>query len=84
MTVESLEARRLLAGILWNGDGGNNLWHNPDNWDLDRLPTAGDDVTIPASVGTVVFDGDNASIDSLNLASSLTIRSGTLTSDDVV
>ncbi len=38
----------LLESINWTGDVSDN-WNDPDNWDLDRVPTANDQVFIDAS-----------------------------------
>jgi autotransporter-associated beta strand protein len=39
------------AGRAWTGQGSNNLWSNPQNWDGGIVPTSGD---------TVVFTGSSA------------------------
>ncbi|RPJ44754.1 MAG: hypothetical protein EHM19_06280, partial [Candidatus Latescibacterota bacterium] len=55
--------------ITWNGDGDDNSWWNPDNWDLDRVPGPGDDVRILGPEGTWVdfFGGGNADIGNLTV-----------------
>ncbi|MCX7992430.1 MAG: hypothetical protein N2651_02045, partial [Fimbriimonadales bacterium] len=47
------------ATITWTGAGSNNLFTNPNNWDLGRAPGSGDDVRIPnvGSHAEVVVDG---------------------------
>jgi hypothetical protein len=34
------------SGQNWTGEGGDNLWDNPDNWDTFTLPTAADETRI--------------------------------------
>jgi hypothetical protein len=41
-----LESRRVLATVLWDGGGDDDLWHNPVNWEGDSLPASSDDVRI--------------------------------------
>src|SRR6266850_877975 len=33
--------------ITWTGGAGTNAWGTPANWNLNRVPGAGDDVVIP-------------------------------------
>ncbi|MEL6896180.1 MAG: hypothetical protein AAFP90_08775, partial [Planctomycetota bacterium] len=80
--MEILEDRRMLAAILFHNEGGSALWHDVGNWDLGRLPTDGDDVSIPANIGTVTFDGPDATVDSINALSPLSIQSGLLKSEE--
>jgi hypothetical protein len=46
--VEALEARQLLAFIVWDGGGGDQSWDNPLNWSGDVLPGAADVALINA------------------------------------
>lgn len=41
--VQPLQA----ATITWNGLGNATSWHDLNNWDLLRVPGAGDDVVVP-------------------------------------
>ncbi|MEL7335554.1 MAG: hypothetical protein AAFN70_05035, partial [Planctomycetota bacterium] len=82
--MEILEDRRMLAAILFHNEGGSALWHDVGNWDLGRLPTDGDDVSIPANIGTVTFDGPDATVDSINALSPLSIQSGLLKSEETL
>lgn len=52
--LTALEDRLVPAQIIWTGNGTNNLWVNPKNWNLNRVP-AMDDQVILASDPTV-FD----------------------------
>ena len=47
LRMETLEQRRVLAAITWDGEAGNLNWDDPLNWDLDRRPNSSDDVFIP-------------------------------------
>ena len=62
LQFERLEAKWVLA--TWTGDGDGTLWSDPDNWDTDLVPVAGETVTIPDVLGTtnVVFDGTAAAV----------------------
>jgi hypothetical protein len=44
--LETLEDRRLLAVVIWNGEGGNSEWENPNNWEGKVAPQADDSVII--------------------------------------
>ncbi len=78
--LESLEDRRLLALIVWDGEGGDNVWSNPANWAGDVLPGAADDVLIDAAGSvTIEHTGSNTSIRSLDSRESLRISGGSLT-----
>lgn len=37
-----------LGTVHWTGKGGNDLWHNPMNWEPNRIPASGDEVVIDA------------------------------------
>ncbi len=71
--------------ITWTGDGGDTSWHNADNWDLDRVPEAGDEVVVPDMTPdiTVTYTGGSTSITRLTCAESLAISgaSATLTAE---
>jgi hypothetical protein len=64
--IETLEGRRLLAMMFFDGGGGTNQWNNPDNWSLHRLPTAQDDVWIGYTFN-VELAGAPAAVQSLTL-----------------
>ena len=38
----------------WDGEGGDNLWSNPSNWDNDMLPANNDDIIINDSYTVIV------------------------------
>jgi hypothetical protein len=46
------------ADVQWNNAGGDRLWRNADNWDLDYVPASGDKAAIrDASVSGPIIDG---------------------------
>src|SRR5438552_7427183 len=49
MVVVSLVAadQAQAVTITWTGGAGTNAWGTPANWNLNRVPGAGDDVVIP-------------------------------------
>ncbi len=49
---ESLEDRRLLAVVNWDGGAGTFNWTDANNWDNNLVPTSVDDVVISDLVGT--------------------------------
>jgi hypothetical protein len=68
---ESLEARRLLALVTWDGGGNGTDWSDANNWSTNAVPGAADDViiTVPASLPAIhVRNGTTASIRSLQSA----------------
>ncbi len=80
----------VLATLLWMGLGsvqaatiqwtaGNGSWHEPGNWNLGRVPAAGDDVV--ANTGTVVtltYATGDLSLTSLTLTGHLVLSGGSL------
>ncbi|HQY88949.1 MAG TPA: hypothetical protein PK402_09830, partial [Tepidisphaeraceae bacterium] len=44
--IESLELRRLLAAVGFDGGGDGVNWNDPLNWSNNALPTSNDDVTL--------------------------------------
>ena len=53
------------ADIVWTGNGADNLWSNPANWEGNKVPTAADDVAIEvpgaaAPNGPLIQDGIDA------------------------
>lgn len=43
--------------VTWTGDGTDDSWTTPDNWDTDRVPAASDSVVVGLSVS--VTNGQN-------------------------
>ncbi len=68
------------ATITWTGAAGDSSWHNPANWDLARVPDAGDDVVIPDVPATpmVTFSSGATAINSVTSSELLTISGGSL------
>jgi hypothetical protein len=71
--VETLESRRLLAAVSWDGGGDGSTWTDPLNWSNDAVPTASDDVTIdvPGDL-TIVLNG-NRTVGSLDNAETIEV-----------
>ncbi len=77
-SCELMEDRTLLAAMLW-ANAASGDWDTPGNWDLDRVPTAADDVVIDVA-GITVTHGASASdaINSLTSIDPLVLSDGTL------
>ncbi|MBP7933536.1 MAG: hypothetical protein KA354_02705, partial [Phycisphaerae bacterium] len=71
--------------ITWTGSGATGSWHTAGNWDLNRVPGAGDDVLIPDVAGTasVTFSSGSTSIRSLTCSEAFVLSGGTLSIDEV-
>ena len=52
------------ATVTWDGGGGDDLWINKLNWDMDEVPTFNDDVII---INSQVRVTDEVICKSLNL-----------------
>ncbi len=79
LAVERLEDRTTPTTITWaNAAGGS--WHTPGNWDLNRVPAAGDDVVIPDLTGaqTITFSTGSTSVTSVESAEEFTLSGGVL------
>jgi uncharacterized repeat protein (TIGR01451 family) len=72
--------------ISWVGSAGDGLWATAGNWSPLRVPAAGDVVCIPATAGTVTFDGSGGTattlIAQLRSSAPLSITSGELVLTD--
>lgn len=66
LRFEHLEDRIQPATITWTNPAGGS-WHSPGNWDLNRVPAAGDSVVIPDLAGaqTISYSSGGTSIQSL-------------------
>lgn len=65
--------------ITWTGAVGNS-WQSPGNWDLNRVPGAGDDVIIndlPAT-SLVTYSSGNTGVNSVTCAEDFSLSGGTL------
>jgi hypothetical protein len=64
--------------ILWTNSAGGD-WSNPANWDLGRVPNAGDDVYISAAPGaTITHSSGSDTVASIRADSRFTLSGGTL------
>lgn len=63
--------------ITWDG-GVSGSWHEPSNWDPDRLPAPGDVVCVPAGA-TVEHSSGTSSVATVLIDGTLVLGGGTLT-----
>jgi hypothetical protein len=63
--------------ITWDG-GASGSWHEPSNWDPDRLPAPGDVVCVPAEA-TVEHSSGTSSVATVLVDGTLALGGGTLT-----
>lgn len=75
-----LPATGLADDIVWNGDGNGIDWNDEENWDEDRRPEAGDDVTIsvgfPGELDVVIREFgelDDAACETLDVDDGVTL-----------
>ena len=68
--------QRLVLTIVWTGAAGDDSFQNPNNWNLNRTPTSGDDVAINAT-GITINSTASVSIRSIQSQAALNIESGT-------
>ena len=85
LSLERLEDRCVPAVRTWTGNGANDLWSNPVNWDGGvTAPANGDDVVIPDAAGSseVIFDnsvaGGTLSLNTLSSDEPFRITTATL------
>jgi hypothetical protein len=81
--LEQLEDLTLLStAITWTGLGDHSSWTDPNNWNLHRVPAAGDDVTVTNANGTtaVTYNGSlgTVSVDSLTTSVNFNLLGGAL------
>lgn len=79
--LEALEVRCVPALVTWTNPFGGQ-WSNPENWDVGRLPNAGDDVRIIDANVTFSFSGSTVTVRSLDCDGKLRITAGTLIVSD--
>jgi predicted pyridoxine 5'-phosphate oxidase superfamily flavin-nucleotide-binding protein len=76
-----LEDRTVPTTILWTGDGGTSNWDAHRNWNLDRVPIAGDDVVISSSFAGITITHSQAFADvcnSIDTFAAIKINAGSL------
>src|SRR5262245_4558262 len=67
------------AAISWDGGGGDNSWHNAQNWSGDALPGPTDDVVISPSTEIVVtHSAGNTTVRSVQCDKGFSLTGGTL------
>ena len=53
--LESLEDRRLLTVIAWDGQGDGKSWSDPANWTGNQVPGTTDDVVISTPGANIIM-----------------------------
>jgi hypothetical protein len=79
-SFESLESRKLLAAVHWDGGGNGADWSDPNNWNTNQVPGPADDVTIDVSGTPTVYvrNGTVASVRSIHSREAMIVEgSGT-------
>lgn len=62
---------------IWNGNGGDNNWFNPANWNVNNVPNAGSNTLISTGSSNVIINGGTA------LSAFVTVHNGaSLTLED--
>ena len=75
VTIETLESRRLLAAVSWDGGGDGTSWNDPLNWSGDVLPTVDDDAFIGSTANpNVNLTGFIAMVNSLSVSGQFTLN----------
>jgi uncharacterized repeat protein (TIGR01451 family) len=69
LQVESLEPRRLLAIINWDGEANDNNWNTAANWDANAVPGTADDAVIGAAFASETITRDSGSVNLRSLTS---------------
>jgi len=67
----SLVSNAAAEDFVWDNSGGDSLWSNPENWDINKLPNAGDAVYINwrSDPTDVIIDADtDARFDSVTIS----------------
>jgi hypothetical protein len=59
-SLEVLEARVVPTIVVnvWKATAQNNLWNNPNNWNLKHVPRANETVELQVSNNSVVLNGN--------------------------
>lgn len=71
--ILSLPAASVAATRTWTGGGApSDVWSNPNNWESNIVPVAGDDLVFPDGTGTTTNDLPNLLVRSLSISSSHT------------
>ncbi|MGB3952953.1 MAG: hypothetical protein WBK99_07465, partial [Solirubrobacterales bacterium] len=73
------------CSITWDGGAVSESWHDAANWDLDRVPEAGDHVCVPAGAAPAVirYSSGVSSISSLRASKPVVLTGGELSVTDV-
>ncbi len=68
------------TAITWTGAANDGSWQTQSNWDLNRVPAAGDDVVIPdlANTALVSFASGATTVESIDCDEAFAMAGGTL------
>jgi hypothetical protein len=84
-TASSIAVRLPDGVAYWDGGGNGSIWSDPVNWVGDRLPVAGDDVTIDVPGNqSLVHDTGDTNIRKLVSAEALTLSGGSLSVTETI
>jgi hypothetical protein len=79
LQLEELEAIVVPATLIWDGGGDGTNWSDPNNWDQDQTPTAGDAAILntgaQVTVGTATASSVTVTSGSINLGSGGALQS---------
>ncbi|MFK8113075.1 MAG: dockerin type I domain-containing protein [Rubripirellula sp.] len=77
LRLESLESRRVLASVLWDGGGDGVSWLDPGNWENDAIPGELDDAIVTNSQQVRI--SQDITLNSINvLSGDLVIQNATV------
>jgi RHS repeat-associated protein len=93
LQLESLEDRRLLAVLTWDGEAGTADWHDEANWSTNTVPGPSDDVQLDAAavhiggdltVRSLTLDGGSLDVMANVAVEQLEMKGGTLAGNGTV
>tara|TARA_R100001443_G_scaffold20619_2_gene32733 strand:+ start:3654 stop:6464 length:2811 start_codon:yes stop_codon:yes gene_type:complete len=79
--IDEVEVSAVTCVNAWNGSANDEDWNNVNNWSCGVVPSSGDNVSIPAGVGSYPDISSNTTFGTLTVptGATLTVSSGTLT-----
>jgi subtilisin-like proprotein convertase family protein len=79
--IDEVEVSAVTCVNAWNGSANDGDWTNVNNWSCGVVPSSGDNITIPAGVGSYPTISSNTTFGTLTIPSgaTLTVSSNTLT-----
>jgi hypothetical protein len=79
--LELLEDRAVPATITWTGDAGTLNWDAHRNWNLDRVPVAGDNAVVPSAFTGITIthiQSNTDACDSIDSYANIKVNAGSL------